>query len=72
MPMLGVELGKVDGQLLTCEARFHSVKNNTKQHDKSPIMITTITLERLRKRGYISLLEIYISLNPSVREPLST
>ena len=39
---------------------------------QSPIMITTITLERLRKRGYISLLEIYISLNPSVREPLST
>ena len=39
---------------------------------QSPIMITTITLERLRKRGYVSLLEIYISLNPSVREPLST
>ena len=34
-------------------------------------MITAITLERLRKRGYISLLEIYTILNPSIREPLS-
>ena len=39
---------------------------------QSPIMITTITLERLRKRGYISLLEIYTLLNPSIREPLGT
>jgi hypothetical protein len=30
-------------------------------------MITTITLERLRKRGYVSLLDVYILLNPSPR-----
>lgn len=39
---------------------------------QSPILITTITLERLRKRGYISLLDVYISLNPSIYEPPST
>jgi group II intron reverse transcriptase/maturase len=36
---------------------------------QSPILNTTITLERLRKRGYISLLDVYISLNPSIYEP---
>lgn len=36
---------------------------------QSPILNTTITLERLRKRGYISLLDVYILLNPSVCEP---
>lgn len=36
---------------------------------QSPILNTTITLERLRKRGYVSLLEVYILLNPSVCEP---
>ncbi len=32
---------------------------------QSPILITTITLERLRKRGYISMLSLYqeVSLN---------
>lgn len=36
---------------------------------QSPILNTTITLERLRKRGYISLLDVYILLNPSIYEP---
>lgn len=36
---------------------------------QSPILVTTITLERLRKRGYVSLLEVYTSLNPSFYEP---
>lgn len=36
---------------------------------QSPIMVTTITLQRLRQRGYISLLEIYKELNPSIYEP---
>ena len=39
---------------------------------QSPILGTTITLKRLRKRGYISLLDVYISLNPSICEPPST
>jgi len=39
---------------------------------QSPILTSTITLERLRKRGYVSLSSIYRSLNPSVYEPLST
>lgn len=39
---------------------------------QSPILTSTITLERLRKRGYVSLLNIYRSLNPSICEPLST
>ena len=30
----------------------------------SPILITTITVERLEKRGYISLLELYNQLKP--------
>jgi len=32
---------------------------------QSPILITTITLERLRKRGYVSMLSLYqeVSVN---------
>jgi len=71
MPTLGAEQGREDGQSLTCEASFYSNKNKQK-HKKSPIMVTTITLERLRKRGYVSLLDVYILLNPSVCEPPST
>jgi RNA-directed DNA polymerase len=36
---------------------------------QSPILITTITLSRLRKRGYISLLELYEQCSPK-RTPL--
>ena len=39
---------------------------------QSPILGTTITLERLKKRGYISLLEIYIKIAPQLNEPLYT
>jgi len=35
---------------------------------QSPILGTTITLERLKKRGYQSLSDVYIKLNPSVCE----
>lgn len=36
---------------------------------QSPILTTTITLQRLRKRGYESLLDVYLELNPSLCEP---
>lgn len=39
---------------------------------QSPILGTTITLKRLVKRGYISLLEIYKKIAPQLNEPLST
>jgi len=39
---------------------------------KSPILGTTITLKRLKMRGYQSLTELYIELNPSFCEPPST
>lgn len=35
---------------------------------QSPILITTITLERLRKRGYHSLLDMYFKRNPTLCE----
>jgi len=35
---------------------------------QSPILITTITVERLEKRGYVSLLEIYLKIGlPSIK-----
>ena len=39
---------------------------------QSPILGTTITLERLRKRGYESLLENYEKIAPHLNEPLYT
>lgn len=39
---------------------------------QSPILSTTITLQRLKQRGYVSLTEKYIQLNPSICEPPST
>ena len=39
---------------------------------QSPILGTTITLKRLKQKGYESLTETYIQLNPSLYEPLST
>jgi len=36
---------------------------------QSPILGTTITLERLKKRGYISLLDIYKWISPQLNEP---
>ena len=39
---------------------------------QSPILGSTITLQRLKQRGYESLLDVYTTLNPSICEPLST
>ena len=36
---------------------------------QSPILGTTITLQRLKKRGYQSLTDVYIELNPWLCEP---
>jgi len=36
---------------------------------QSPILRTTITLERLRKRGYRSLVEYYLKVSPLLNEP---
>ena len=39
---------------------------------QSPIMVTTITLKRLIKRGYQSMLEYYQNVSPAVIEPPDT
>ena len=39
---------------------------------QSPIMVTTITLERLMKRGYESMLSYYEKVSPQLNEPLNT
>jgi RNA-directed DNA polymerase len=39
---------------------------------QSPIMITTVTLERLRKRGYEAMLDYYFKVSPQLNEPLYT
>ena len=39
---------------------------------QSPILRTTITIDRLKKRGYISILEIYKRISPQLNEPLYT
>lgn len=39
---------------------------------QSPILITTITLGRLAKRGYESMLEHYLKVAPQLNEPLYT
>ncbi len=39
---------------------------------QSPILNTTITLERLHKRGYRSMLEMYKKIAPHLNEPLYT
>jgi len=39
---------------------------------QSPMLLTTITLERLRKRGYSSLLDVYTKIAPHLNEPLYT
>lgn len=36
---------------------------------QSPILGTTITISRLKKRGYTAMLELHLSLNPSRYEP---
>ena len=39
---------------------------------QSPILGTTITVDRLMKRGYVSLLEYYKKVSPQLNEPLYT
>ena len=39
---------------------------------QSPVLVTTITLERLRKRGYEALLTYYEKIAPHLNEPLYT
>lgn len=39
---------------------------------QSPILVTTITLERLAKRGYESMLDYYTKVAPQLNEPLYT
>lgn len=39
---------------------------------QSPIMVTTITLKRLIKRGYESMLSYYLTVSPQLNEPLYT
>jgi hypothetical protein len=39
---------------------------------QSPMLVTTITLERLIKRGYESLLSYYEKVAPQLNEPLYT
>lgn len=39
---------------------------------QSPILITTVTLERLRKRGYEAMLDYYLKVSPQLNEPLYT
>jgi len=36
---------------------------------QSPILLTTITLKRLIKQGYQSMLEYYLKVSPSAIEP---
>ena len=39
---------------------------------QSPILVTTITLERLRNRGYVAMLTVYEKIAPHLNEPLYT
>ena len=39
---------------------------------QSPILRTTITVDRLKKRGYTSLVDIYKRISPQLNEPLYT
>jgi len=39
---------------------------------QSPILVTTITLERLRRRGYEAMLTVYQKIAPHLNEPLYT
>ena len=39
---------------------------------QSPILVTTITLDRLRERGYEAMLELYEKIAPHLNEPLYT
>jgi len=36
---------------------------------QSPILVTTITLDRLKSRGYESMLDLYLKIAPHLNEP---
>ena len=38
----------------------------------SPILVTTITIPRLKKRGYVPMLDYYLKVAPQLNEPLYT
>ena len=59
---LGVECGKAYA--------FSRTRKGGWSIAKSPILGTTITLERLRKRGYESMSEYYQKVSPMFNEPL--
>jgi len=50
--------------------KLHNPVN--KYSKKGFVVGTTITLQRLKKRGYVSLTELHLQLNPSLCEPPST
>ena len=39
---------------------------------QSPILTTTITLSRLKQRGYVAMLDTYLRITPQLNEPLYT
>jgi RNA-directed DNA polymerase len=39
---------------------------------QNPILSTTITLKRIRQKGYQSLTDVYIEINPPLCEPPNT
>jgi len=39
---------------------------------QSPILVTTITIPRLKKRGYVPMLDYYLKVAPQLNEPLYT
>jgi len=39
---------------------------------QSPILITTVTLNRLEKRGYVATIDLYTKIAPHLNEPLYT
>jgi len=40
--------------------------------EQSPVLVTTITLKRLQKKGYESMLDYYLKVAPQFNEPLYT
>jgi len=61
---LGVEQGKAYAYSRTRKGGWAIAQ--------SPILVTTIPLERLRKRGYESMSEYYLKVSPMFNEPLYT
>ena len=39
---------------------------------QSPILVTAVALERLKKRGYEAMLDYYFKVSPQLNEPLYT